>query len=520
MKMIRTLLILCILIAGAVSATAAAPITLSTDLPPEPTPGMLAGDLLTSDGRLRQDEHVQGRLDSSGRNMTLAPHEEPIVSPQSQSGGWQNLGSGLQGLNGPVYAITVSGTDVYVGGAFTNAGGVSGANNLARWDGTQWHAVGGTNAINGPVYAIVISGSNVYVGGAFASAGGVNGADNIARWDGTQWHALGSGINYGIVYAIAISGSNVYVGGAFTSAGGVNGADNIARWDGTQWHTVGAPGAIWGWTVEVRAIAINGSDVYVGGWFRSAGGVSGANYIARWDGAQWHAVGAPESINGTVYALAVSGSDVYVGGYFANRIARWDGTQWHALGSGTSIFNWIQAIAVSGSNVYIGGNFYLFAEGGMKSYLARWDGTQWHALGGEGAINRPVYALAISGSNVYVGGDFVDAGGAPYADRLARWDGAQWQALGSGAPDGAIGNPVNAIAMSGSDVYVGGEFANAGVVSDTRRIARWDGSQWHALGSGIDNGTVNAIAISGSDVYVGGSFTNAGGVSGANRIAR
>jgi hypothetical protein len=278
MKLIRALLMLCILVASVVSATATAPITLSADLPPEPTPGMPAGDLLAYDGR----------------NVRLDSHEGPIFSPQSQSGGWQNLGSGPQGLNGPVYAIAVSGTDVYVGGDFTNAGGVSGANYLARWDGSQWHAVGGANAITDTVYAIAISGSNVYVGGVFENAGGMSSADGIARWDGSQWHALGSGIPYGIVYAIAISGSNIYVGGAFSEAGGVNGADNIARWDGAPWHTVGAPNAI---TSTVYAIAISGSDVYVGGSFANAGGVSGANRIARWDGAQWHTVGSPGAIN-------------------------------------------------------------------------------------------------------------------------------------------------------------------------------------------------------------------------------
>jgi len=315
MIVIRPLLIICFVIASAITIGIAAPITVITDPPaPEPTPDAPADDPLTPDSRLDVDGHTHSRLDLIGRNVTLDPHEEPIVSPQSQSGGWQNLGTGLPGLNGPVYAIAISGNDVYVGGRFTNAGGVSGANNLARWDGSQWHAVGGTNAITGTVYAIAVSGNDVYVGGTFTNAGGVSGANRIARWDGAQWQALGSGIPYGIVYAIAISGSNVYVGGAFSEAGGVNGADNIARWDGAQWHTVGAPRAIWGWGYDVRAIAINGSDVYVGGWFRSAGGVSGANYIARWDGAQWHAVGVPGDIDGPVYAIAVSGNDVYVGG--------------------------------------------------------------------------------------------------------------------------------------------------------------------------------------------------------------
>ncbi|MCS7062410.1 MAG: hypothetical protein RMN25_14795, partial [Anaerolineae bacterium] len=44
-------------------------------------------------------------------------------------------------------------------------------------------------------------------------------ADYIARWDGAQWHPLGGGLN-STVLALAVSGGQVYVGGWFTDAGG------------------------------------------------------------------------------------------------------------------------------------------------------------------------------------------------------------------------------------------------------------------------------------------------------------
>ncbi|MBO9343656.1 MAG: hypothetical protein J7454_17015, partial [Roseiflexus sp.] len=119
--------------------------------------------------------------------------------------------------------------DVYVGGRFTNAGGVSGANNLARWNGVTWSTVGGANAINGPVYAIAISGNDVYIGGAFTSAGGVRNANRIVIWNGRQWRTVGSGIDNGLVTAIAINRDNLYVGGRFTNAGGSLYADHVAR---------------------------------------------------------------------------------------------------------------------------------------------------------------------------------------------------------------------------------------------------------------------------------------------------
>ena len=42
------------------------------------------------------------------------------------------------------------------------------------------------------------------------------------------------------------------------------------------------------------------------------------------------------------------------------------------------------------------------------------------------------------------------------------------------------------------------------------QIAKWNGSTWSALGSGMDGG-VAALAVSGTNLYAGGSFTTAGG---------
>src|SRR5256885_11868144 len=95
---------------------------------------------------------------------------------------------------------------------------------------------------------------------------------------------------------------------------------------------------------NVSALAVSGSDLYAGGEFTTAGG-SAANYIAKWNGSSWSALGS--GMNSNVYALAASGSDLYAGGYFttaggstANYIARWNGSSWSALGSGMGGGDW------------------------------------------------------------------------------------------------------------------------------------------------------------------------------------
>jgi hypothetical protein len=69
---------------------------------------------------------------------------------------------------------------------------------------------------------------SLYTGGYFGAAGGVA-ANNIARWDGVQWHPLGSGTS-SPVFALAFGADgSLYTGGQFTAAGGKP-SSYIARW--------------------------------------------------------------------------------------------------------------------------------------------------------------------------------------------------------------------------------------------------------------------------------------------------
>ena len=84
-----------------------------------------------------------------------------------------------------------------------------------------WISMGGLPGADGNVYATVVDGSgNLYIGGNFTVVGEVL-ATNVAKWNGSAWSALGSGVN-GPVWALAVSGSDLYVGGYFTTAGGNN----------------------------------------------------------------------------------------------------------------------------------------------------------------------------------------------------------------------------------------------------------------------------------------------------------
>ncbi len=138
--------------------------------------------------------------------------------------------------------------------------------------------------------------------------------------------------------------------------------------------------------------------------------------------------------------------------------------------------------------------------------------ANWVSMRGlPGASSVIEAVVADGGGNVYVGGSFSLIGVTP-ASRIAKWDGSSWSALGTGMNDTVL-----ALAVSGTDLYAGGVFTAAGG-TEAKYIAKWDGNAWSALGTGM-SGTVLALAVSGTDLYAGGGFYTAGDTE-ANSIAK
>ena len=405
---------------------------------------------LNADGALAPPKNVSGSLDLAGWNVQLDPARGPLFSPArrgqdapfSGSSEWSALGSNGAGngaLGSGVGAVAVLGGDVYVGGSFTdvsNSGTTLGAADyIAKWDGSNWSSLGsngaGNGALNNTVLALVVSGSDLFVGGRFTNVNNngtaLTAADYIAKWDGANWSALGSnGAGDGAlgvdseVHALTVNGSDLVVGGGFANVNNngtvLGAADFIAKWDGTNWSSLGSNGAGGGsLTNAVHAIAVSGGNVYVGGDFTDVnnhGTVLGeADYLAKWDGANWSALGSNGAGNGslnlTVWALVFSGADLVAGGQFygvnnngtelyaADYIAKWDGTNWSALGSGiggeNSLNGVVYTLALDGADLYVGGDFTDVANNGATlgaaDYIAKWDGTNWSSLGSNGAGN-------------------------------------------------------------------------------------------------------------------------------------
>lgn len=337
-----------------------------------------------------------------------------------------------------------------------------------------------------------------------------------------SWGGLSTGLGgvYGYGNSVVTDATNnMYVGGSFTQAGGLS-VNNVARWNGTSWIPLGAStykgvnlstesnaSEIYDLTVD------NSGNLYVGGRFDQAGNFVETNYIAKWDGSVWSALGSGMGgVSPFVYALASDNqNNIYAGGFFitaggisVNRIARWNGSTWSALGSGIGN-GFVNDIVVDNSNslLYAAGDF-VTAGGITVNNIARWNlnSSTWSSL--SSGANDILACLALdNNNNLYAGGFFTTMGGIP-ANYIARWDGSSWSALPS-----QVNNSVYDLTFKNGKLYACGSFTQAGSV-DVSGLAVWDGNAWSGLNVIIDAQT-NGVAVDNNNkVYITGIFTSPG----------
>ena len=274
-------------------------------------------------------------------------------------GSWYNLGNTD---DGGVYAIAEdtyqNDGDIYVGGTFGSIGGIP-TRRIAKIDaGGTWHYLGGQfragcNGIaNGTgIYDMAISGSSMIVAGQFwsyyASGGsgscGVGSPMNIAaiylsgshqdefHYAGNDWDHRLDGYHDSIYQIEVINGDgDILLAGDIDCANYdygsprhcVTPADEMLILDQST-RRFEEPAFLKAHADDgdnVRAFAIHGDSLYIGGNFTQAGGSTAANRVARYDnfpneGGSWHTVDTGVD-DGTVYALAENGNRLFVGGDF------------------------------------------------------------------------------------------------------------------------------------------------------------------------------------------------------------
>ncbi len=463
---------------------------------------------------------------------------------------------------------------LFAGGIFTVAGGAP-AKRIARWDGEAWSAVGA--GFNGAVRALAVFDADgagphpavLVAGGSFTLAGATPVA-RIASWNGSAWAALGSGLNNTVLTleihdadGAAAELPRLYAGGDFTSAGGVP-ANRVARWNGVVWSPLasGTNGSVERLTsIDPDADGPAAALLYAGGPFSLAGGLL-VSHVARWDGIGWAGMatgvwGVPGARVGAfakfdadgpgpgMPTLVAAGEFTIAGGIAAERVATWSGSAWAPLGGGLSGPSFGALVFDADGDgpetpaVYVVGNFTTSGTV-LSNGVAKLSQAGWQSLG-SGVGPAQVYCVmafdpdsdGAAPRSLHIGGGFVASGGV-LLNRVARWDTTapgSWAPLGSGI--NGVGPFVAALLSFDEDdagpapeeLYAGGRFTSAGSVA-ANSVARWDGTTWTPLGTGLNN-DVFALASFDVDgggpepaaVFAGGAFTAAGSGS-ANRVAR
>ncbi|MBI1852814.1 MAG: hypothetical protein HYR85_20935 [Planctomycetes bacterium] len=513
---------------------------------------------------------------------------------------WSALGTGLDRR---AFGLTVfddgSGPALYAAGAFTQAGTAT-TSGIAKWNGHAWSAVGsfartgavfdilgfddGTGAAlyaagrgfrfgsstvgvmrwNGSAWSstpiaartIALATFDAGTGAALYGGGGGQSSGFVNRWDGSAWTGVGDAFQ-GPVYSLSAFddglGSALVATGNFRTVGTIVDVGYVAQWTGSAWAPLGGR-AFNGGSGVVTATGFDdgqGMSLFVGGFIGSTASGIPTDGIARWNGSSWSAVGG--GVESSVLSLVSfddgSGPAVYAAGVLdsagdvtTHGIARWNGSAWSTVGAGLSdgpFFHGVAALARfddgSGDSLYAGGDFERSGSNTTIFHVARWNGTEWLGVGDGVRGDHELWVRALasfddgSGTTLIAGGDFLNVGTVP-ATNVARWNGTSWSAMGTGL--GTYGQNVFALAPfddgNGRALYAGGDFTAASG-TPASQIARWNGSQWAPLGSGATGGNrynrpgVNALAVfddgTGPALYAGGNFTTIDGVA-ASYVAR
>lgn len=331
--------------------------------------------------------------------------------------------------NGRVNVIVVSGTTVYMGGQFTAlrpAGSPAGQGNVTRNHAAAVSLKTGALLpwnpnVNNSVRAIHVTGTTVYLGGAFTQVGGAS-HSRVAAVNATSGAVIAGfkASASGEVFALAESGNSLFLGGGFGTVDGTS-RPNMAAVNTTT-------GALLPWSPsvdgQVRAIRLVGYPrMVIGGSFTNING-SSANHIGALDGDTGNSLPWKDHTTYNVIGLASDANGVYVagaggGGNFAAFDPKTGAQKWLGGTNGN-----VQAIGVVGGEVYVGGHFHVYCgpQHGQHTCttqiprdkllavdegtgnLTSWDPSANSALG--------IFALWGVGSNgdVLAGGDFTSIG--------------------------------------------------------------------------------------------------------------
>ncbi len=190
---------------------------------------------------------------------------------------WSKPPGGLTGGYMTVLALASFQNQLYVGGSFATAGSTPAAN-LARYDGTEWHALSAQP--NGNVYSLAEYKGRLFVAGGFTAIGSDT-VHHVAAWDGTEWDTQESYFN-GTTYELCLYQDNLFAGGSSMKVE----ADHVPAWRIAQWDSSAWSPLVSGMSGQARAMILHNGELVLGGEISLAGS-GDVHSLIRWDGSSW-----------------------------------------------------------------------------------------------------------------------------------------------------------------------------------------------------------------------------------------
>lgn len=319
----------------------------------------------TTDGEIKDMIIYNGELHVTGFFTQIGGVSCPTKVAKYNGTTWVPLGT-LPILGSP-YAFEVVGSDLYLAGAFIQIDGVTMTSRVAKWNGSAWSAFGTVVGTPFDVFAIHAVGTDLYIGGSV----------EIYKLVGSVWTVIGNTLT-GAVTSIKSIGTDVYMSGC-QSISAVSIPSRVAKWDGSVWSSVGAGTT----NSSVLRLSVIGTDLYACGGFLTMSSVA-ANRIAKWDGAVWTPLGV--GLNSNALSLTNDGTNLYVGGVFStaggnptpSKIAKWDGATWSQVGAGTTTGT-VNVLYFNGTTLYIG-DPTVVSDVPVSSRITTYDGLTFSPL--------------------------------------------------------------------------------------------------------------------------------------------
>lgn len=356
--------------------------------------------------------------------------------------------------------------------------GTTPANGIAAYDGTSWSTLGGSLSIGADVEELLVTSAGLFVSGQFTTVDGQN-AEGFAHWDGSSWTGLDGNPRRLTLWNGAVAG---LVG------------DNAAQLNGEAWTLLPANSAF-----PMTNLVAVGTTLFSAGGVRPLAGASQYDF-AMLEGPAWRRMRADGlGLDGPVTAMCVYRDTLVVAGDFGAlrpAMLQWDGSQWHAFPH--PIRN-VRSLIVFEGDLIAGGSFQQVESRDFNS-VARWNGAAWSPLGT--GLTYQVSDGAVGAGSVYAlcefNGEIIAAGGigheirtaSPYPGGIARWDGTQWAAIGLGPdPEASL-----CLAVRGTELIAAGDGCPT-----SASVSRWDGTNW----TRIDNVAASRIAVLGNEIYAG-----------------